>query len=433
MSGNKVIQTAGLAPARVRLFQPTQRPTPRNGEWITTAWGRCSVTGRLGQRHADLLEAIQFCAERREDEPSGMIRLLVDPARVRKVMSDARYSQKQIWVLLREMRAVTIEIDTQERRIMGGVINEAEYTRKITRRDPFTGEARRLWVVWLGKAWAEIMRLDKALNYDPTPIVRLEHGISQAVARLLITHSVDRQPNGGWKIDTVIEATAGDLCDQALRDARRRLRADAQGLAAIGIRIDGDRIRRVAHPPTETAQSVAHPPDRVAHPPDRVAHPPDRVAHPPDRVAHPPGSVAHPPDSWRTRPVPLGISGLFRPEMADSLAEPAVQANPTAAGHPPLPGLVTAACPAPAGALAFGRQHDGDQTSVAGTGTVAGDEKSRPHIVAGSIRGRPKSKNSLLMGLIARPATSAPPTTRKAAKDDSDAFAGQSCIGGTHG
>ncbi len=410
MSGNKVIQTAGLAPARVRLFQPTQRPTARNGEWITTAWGRCSVTGRLGQRHADLLEAIQFCAERREDEPSGMIRLLVDPARVRKVMSDARYSQKQIWVLLREMRAVTIEIDTQERRIMGGVINEAEYTKKITRRDPLTGEQRRLWVVWLGKAWAEIMRLDKALNYDPTPIVRLEHGISQAVARLLITHSVDRQPNGGWKIDALIEATAGDLCDQALRDARRRLRADAQGLAAIGIRIDGDRIRRVAHPPTETAQNVAHPPDRVA---------------------HPPGSVAHPPDSWRSRPAPLGISGLFRPEMADSLAEPAIQANLPPAEHPPLPGLATAACPAPAGALALSQQHDGDQASVAGT--VAGDKKNRPHMVAGSIRGRSKMKNSLLMGLIDRSASSVSQATQNPAKGDSGAFVGQSCIGGTHG
>ena len=394
MSGNKVIQTAGLAPARVRLFQPTQRPTPRNGEWITTAWGRCSVTGRLGQRHADLLEAIQFCAERREDEPSGMIRLLVDPARVRKVMSDARYSQKQIWVLLREMRAVTIEIDTQERRIMGGVINEAEYTKKITRRDPFTGEPRRLWVVWLGKAWAEIMRLDKVLNYDPTPIARLEHGVSQAVARLLITHSVDRQPNGGWKIDTVIEATAGALNDQDMRNARRRLRSDAAGLREIGIEIDGDRVRRVPHPP------------------DRVPQPPD---------------LCH------TRPVPLGISGLFRPEMADSLTEPAIQANPTTAGHPPLPGLVTAACPAPAGALAFGRQHDGDQTSVAETGTVAGDEENRPHIVAGSICGRPTSKNSLLTGLIARTVTSTQPTTRKASTDESDAYAGHSSTGGTHG
>jgi hypothetical protein len=105
----------------------------------------------------------------------------------------------------------------------------------------------------------------------------------------------------------------------------------------------------------------------------------------------------------------------------------------TSGSNPPLPGLVTAACPAPAGALAFGRQHDGDQTSVAGTVTVASDEENRPHIVAGPIRGRPTSKNSLLMGLIARSATSAPPTTRKAAKDDSEVFAGQLGTGGTHG
>ncbi|MEW6559962.1 MAG: hypothetical protein AB1412_07150 [Pseudomonadota bacterium] len=231
------------------------------------------------------------------------------------------------------------------------------------------------------------MRLDKVLNYDPTPIARLEHGVSQAVARLLITHSVDRQPNGGWKIDTVIEATAGALNDQDMRNARRRLRSDAVGLREIGIEIDDDRVRRVPQPP----------------------------------------------DLCHTRPVPLGISGLFRPEMADSLPEPAIQAHLLPAGHPPLPGLVTAACPAPAGALAFGRQHDGDQASIAGTGTVAGDEENRPRIVAGSIRGRPKAKGGLLTGLIHRSTTSASPTTRKAAQDDSAAFSGHSNTGATHG
>ena len=103
------------------------------------------------------------------------------------------------------------------------------------------------------------------------------------------------------------------------------------------------------------------------------------------------------------------------------------------APNTPLPGLVTAACPAPAGALALGRQHDGYQASVAGTGTAAGDEKNRPHIVTGSIHGRSKMKNSLLMGLIDRSTTSASQTTRKPAKSDSDAFAGQSCGGGTYG
>ncbi|MCE1183750.1 MAG: ABC transporter ATPase, partial [Rhodocyclales bacterium] len=100
MTGNEVIETRPLTPARVRLFQPSIRPVARKGEWLETAWGRCKVTGRLGQRHADMLEAVLFCAERRKNEDAGTIKLLVDPARVRKVLSDKRYSLEQCWTLL---------------------------------------------------------------------------------------------------------------------------------------------------------------------------------------------------------------------------------------------------------------------------------------------------------------------------------------------
>ena len=275
MTGNEVIQTASVTPARVRLFQPTQRPIRRDGDWLATTWGRCRVHGRLGQRHADLLEAILFCAERRRDEDAGTIKLLVDPARVRKVMSDDRYSLQQLWKLLRELRECTVEIDTPKARVMGGVVESAEYTKQETRIDPLTGEPRRLWTIRLGKAWAELMRLDLPLRYDPAPIARLEHGISQAVARHVLTHRAE--PKGGWTMDGVIEAVAGPTGNQALWDARRRLRGDAGGLAEMGIVLNGDRIHRLAQTP--------------------------------GRMVHPPGGMAHPPEPWRTRPGPLGISG----------------------------------------------------------------------------------------------------------------------------
>lgn len=245
MTGNNVIATAPVTPARIRLFQPSQRPIWRKGEWISTSWGRCKVDGRLGQRHADLLEAILYCAERRQEEDAGTVRLLVDPSRVRRVMSDARYSPKQVWCLLRELRACTIEIETPDLRIMGGLIESAEYTKKETRHDPLSGGDRRLWTVRLGKAWAELMRRDMVMAYDPSPITRLEHGISQAVARFLLTQSISRQPNGGWKLDTLILVTTDEPSSQKMRDARRRLRADSAGLDRLGIEVSPDgRVKR---------------------------------------------------------------------------------------------------------------------------------------------------------------------------------------------
>lgn len=286
MTGNEVIPTSGVTPARVRLFQATQRPTLRSGEWVETAWGRCRVYGRLGQRHADILEAVLYCAERRKDEDSGTIKLLVDPARVRRAMSEDSYSLEQCWTLLRELRACTVEIDTPKLRLMGGLLESAEYTKAETRHDPLTGLPRKLWTVRLGKAWAELMRLDLALRYDPTPIARLGHGISQAVARHVLTHRTE--PQGGWALDGLIHAVAGDLCAVDTRNARRRLRSDADGLAAIGIRLNGDRVRRVSQPPTEAKQSVSHPPGGVS---------------------HPPGGVPHPPGACHTRPGTSGLSG----------------------------------------------------------------------------------------------------------------------------
>lgn len=52
-----ILPTSTVSPARLRMCQPTQRPTYRAGEWIVTPWGRCRVTGRFGQRHQDLLDA----------------------------------------------------------------------------------------------------------------------------------------------------------------------------------------------------------------------------------------------------------------------------------------------------------------------------------------------------------------------------------------
>src|SRR5690554_5411894 len=61
INGNKVAATSTALQARVALFQPSQRPTLQKNKHFITSYGECSVTGRLGQRHADLLEALLFC------------------------------------------------------------------------------------------------------------------------------------------------------------------------------------------------------------------------------------------------------------------------------------------------------------------------------------------------------------------------------------
>jgi hypothetical protein len=276
-NGKKVAPTSTTAQARIRLYQPSQRPSVQEGEWLETSFGRCRVTGRIGQRHADVVEGILHCAEKRRNISDGGIELLVDPARLRKTLSDSRYSMAQIEKLLLELRTVAIEIVTPElsrigRPIIGGIIDHVKPS-TLKRRDPLTGGEREIWRVRLGIALVMLLENDLSLYYDPAPIARLEHGITQAIVRHILTHK--HQPVGGWFLDTLIEAVAGPIKGQALWNARRRLKEEAEGLRRFGIEIDGDRAWR-------NTSNLPHPPDSLPHPPDSLPHPPDSLPHPPD-------------------------------------------------------------------------------------------------------------------------------------------------------
>lgn len=244
-TGNKVMPTSTALQARVMIYQPTQRPRERKGQWMNTCFGRCRVTGRLGQRHADLMESILYVAERKREVPDGGVELLVDPAKLRRTMSDHQYSLTQIEKLLAELRAATITIETPQFDfpIIGGLIDHV-IPSPMTRLDPLTRGERNLWRVRLGAALVMLLEHDLSLNYQPALITRLKHGISQAVARHVLTHK--HAPVGGWHMDTLIRAVYGDdVAGQAMRDGRRRLRLDASGLASLGVEItDENRVTR---------------------------------------------------------------------------------------------------------------------------------------------------------------------------------------------
>jgi len=245
-NGNEVAPTSTALQARVLLYQPSQRPTTQRGEWTETAFGRCRVTGRLGQRHADLVETMLYVAEKRRDVEDGGVELLVDPAKLRRTLSDNQYTLNRIQSLLAELRAAVVEIETQEMaatgdRIIGGLIDHVIPSIK-TRRNPLTGKDRNLWRVRLGVALVMLLNRDLSLYYSPGPIARLKHGVSQAVARHVLTHK--QEPSGGWYMDTLIRAVSGETANsQTIRNGRRRLKDDAENLLELSIQIDGERVK----------------------------------------------------------------------------------------------------------------------------------------------------------------------------------------------
>lgn len=248
-TGNQVAPTSTALQARVMIYQPSQRPQERTGQWMDTGFGRCRVTGRLGQRHADIVESMLYVAERRREISDGGVELLVDPAKLRRTLSDHQYSHDRIKKLLIELRAATVEIVTPELErsgdsIIGGLIDHVKPS-PMSRRDPLTGGERRLWRVRLGVALVMLLERDLSLYYPPAPIARLQHGISQAVARHVLTHKHD--PAGGWHLDTLIRAVSADeVSSKTMCNCRYRLKEDAERLREIGIEIDTEsRVKRL--------------------------------------------------------------------------------------------------------------------------------------------------------------------------------------------
>ena len=240
--GNPRLPTTTVSPARLRLCQPTQRPTYRTGERIDTAWGWCKVTGRFGQRHQDALEAFMWCAEATREIEDGGVELLVDPAKVRRTLSDSGYSHGRLRSFINDLMSVTIELKVRGSLwVLGGLLDHVTDSDAIEP-DPLTKGTRHLWRVRLGMAFVQLLKKDVHLYYDPTPIARLQSGVSQAVARHVLSHA--SQPNGGWKLDGLIEAVCGELEPTSLRHRRRELRIDSLALAKIGIIINGERVFR---------------------------------------------------------------------------------------------------------------------------------------------------------------------------------------------
>lgn len=234
----QIVPTANALESRLRIFQAVQaRPKYLLDQKITTPWGTVTISGRLGQRHADLVESIRFCAEKSLDR-AGKLWLLVDPFKIRQKMGE-HYSYEQIKILLKDLTEASAQIDTDENWICGHLIDNVIES-AVERENPLGQTKRRLWAVEVGIPGRKLLFDGIKLYYDPAPIARLKSGMSQAIARHVLGHKT--VPVGGWKLDSLLEAVAGKMIGTKLWNARKAIRDDSEGLLEIGIEVKGDRI-----------------------------------------------------------------------------------------------------------------------------------------------------------------------------------------------
>jgi len=236
----KKIPTSSVHQSRLQLFQPTRRPREITRE-IETAWGTAKIIGKIGQVHADMLEAMCKYSLDSKISDTGQLLLLVDPYKVRTCMGGGKeYSHDAIWRMITELKRVAIELSAQGLRILGGVLDRVdESTYEATSHN---GQLRKMWVVTLNSAFSELLGADLSLNYDPAPLAKLETGVGQAIARHVLTHQ--NQPNGGWKLDELIKAVGAGSTSAEMRKRRFDVNADSENLEKMGILVAGGRVKR---------------------------------------------------------------------------------------------------------------------------------------------------------------------------------------------
>lgn len=241
MSKSKNVPTTTVHQSRLQLFQPTRRPKDIE-RIIQTPWGSATISGKIGQVHADIIEAMCRNAIDFRTTETGQLLLLVDPYQIRKSVGAGRpYSYDTLWKMIQELRKTSIEINASSgmERIMGGVLdNVAESKMHATGRN---GEDRALWRVTLNSAFSQMLGDDLPLHYDPAPLAFIESGISQAIARHLLTHR--DEPNGGWCLDKLIRAVGAGGTSVQIRNRRREVNKDAENLLRIGITVENGRVR----------------------------------------------------------------------------------------------------------------------------------------------------------------------------------------------
>lgn len=253
IEGSKHAPTATVHQARLRIYQATRRPKMLD-QLITTAWGRVRVIGAIGQAHEDVQEAITYVGREPSSSDDGRLSLLVDPAEVRRI---ARQPSGTTFrrVLDGLMQTVIEIVEPVHLACLGHLIDHIDYRPKrldgsdIVVPNRLGGE-RFLWRIEFGKALCRMIDADMWLHWDPSAIASLRHGISQAIVRHVRSHKT--VPNGGWTLDGLIIAVAGELSDQGMRDRRRELcgpKGDLEALRHLGVLIESGRVLRVEQKP----------------------------------------------------------------------------------------------------------------------------------------------------------------------------------------
>lgn len=242
----QLFPTSNVHISRLILFEATRRPKYKHRDF-KTSWGRAEVKGKLGQVHADLMEAITSNAIDGYETEEGDLIVLVDPYVIRKSMGKdgTPYSQSTLMDKVEDLKSavITLHINRDDNEtpyfLLDGILVRIEPSKRSVI-NKLNGKKRFFWKVTLTKTYKEIMMTDIPMYYDPHLLVGLS-GVSQGLVRHIYTHK--GTPNGGWFLDNLLERVGVDIGNSnELKNRHRELKKDADLLLNLGINIENGRV-----------------------------------------------------------------------------------------------------------------------------------------------------------------------------------------------
>lgn len=240
------VDVTTAAQCRISVFQPTRKPVWRIGAEIETPYGFAIVDGRLGMRHRDLVECAKLTAVEQGIDAVGRYCCIVDPNKLRSAMSQgrSRVCWQQMKDLAEDMRTCKVrDLEIFSRPGFGvvtaGILDSIVYQgvgQVDARAGALGGDRRELWKIAFSEAWTHLFQHDIQISYAGhlLKIIALRHGVSQAVARFMLSH----QPGASYNIKETLRIVGAGR-EETTRHRIRELIADENKLAEMGIMTQG--------------------------------------------------------------------------------------------------------------------------------------------------------------------------------------------------
>ena len=231
--------------SKLPVFQPTRRPSRVRQQRFDTAHGSVTVTGKLGQGHRDVLDAIIACAERSKVD-DGRLGVLVDPYQLRKMVSSGRdggmFPYDHIRRLLRDLRTAEVDMDMPalQLRVTDGILADFEESAITKEPEPWefqttSGSPRPMLKVTFGKNWTSMLAMDLSVVYRLPIVIGMRHGASQATARYCLSHREVHDTLDGILVKIGYDPTG--KTPRAVNKVKAAIHSDAEALAALGVTI----------------------------------------------------------------------------------------------------------------------------------------------------------------------------------------------------